>query len=154
VRRPRLLPSLFGLSLAVGCLSWLLAGTASGQEVTTPTTAPATTAPAPTTTEPPATTEAPPTTAAATTAPAPTAKPKPTTTTIPPTTTTPDQLPTLPPLPADQVPAATETTVAKPPPANAARISPLFPALSIGGFTVALLILVVQFLLSGRRIGR
>jgi hypothetical protein len=37
------------------------------------------------------------------------------------------------------------------PSGGTAKVSPLFPALSIGGFTVALLVLVVSFLLNSRR---
>ncbi|HVF33681.1 MAG TPA: hypothetical protein VM933_11650 [Acidimicrobiales bacterium] len=113
-----------------------------------PTTAAPTTA-APTTAAP---TTAAPETSAPTTAPPTTRRPAATTTTVPPTTTTPDQLPTLPPRPdGQQLPAPTETTVPLPSDRDAARVSPLFPALSIGGFTVALSILVVRFLWSGRR---
>jgi hypothetical protein len=97
------------------------------------------------------TTEPPPTTAAPTTAGPTTTRPRPTTTTIPATTTTPEQLPTLPPRPEGQLPAPTETTVAPVSDRDDAKVSPLFPALSIGGFTVALLIVVIQFLWASRK---
>lgn len=125
---------------------------------TAPPTAPPTTAPPTTsapTTDPPETTVAPATTAAPTATTATTAK-KPavtssTASTIPQTTTTPDQLPTLPPLPGANQPATSTTAAFDSAGDDPARVSPLFPALSIGGFTVALLILVIQFLLSSRR---
>ena len=117
-----------------------------------PTTAPATTAPP--ATYPPETT-APPAPTTARPAPTPTtARPAAsTTTTVPPSTTTPEQLPTLPPRPDGQL-VPTETTMPPAPDEDAARVSPLFPALSAGGFLVALLILVVQFLWNGRKAAR
>ena len=143
----------------IGLVTLPLATAGAQEPPTVPTTAaPTTAAPPPTTaaptTAPPTTESAPaPTAAPETTAPRPTttAKPKASTTTIPVTTTTPEQLPTLPPLPEGQVPAPTDTTIAVEPGGGTATVSPRFPALSVGGFTVALLVLVVSFLLNSRR---
>lgn len=152
ITRRHVLQAAFLAALSIGCVAAPFA--ASAQDVTTPTTAAPTTTAAPPTTAAP-TTEAPPATEAPATTTAPpastTTRPRPTTTTIPRSTTTPEQLPTLPPLPAGQVPAPTETTVVTVPSGGTAKVSPLFPALSIGGFTVALLVLVVSFLLNSRR---
>ena len=148
------------LALGVGLVA--LPAATSGQTI--PTSPPPTTDPPPTTAAP--TTAAPTTAAPTTEAPAETTAPPATTgppttrrpaassttdSTVPVTTTTPEQLPTLPPRPEGQAPAPTETTVPPLPDEDAARMSPLFPALSVGGFTVALLILVVQALLSMRK---
>ena len=131
---------------------WFTGGLASAgaQEVTIPTQ----TTQAPTTVAPTQPTQ-PPTTAAPTTAaPATTAVPttRRTTTTIPPTTTTPDQIPTL---PTEQtVPPAPGATTVDTTDLNAiqldARVSPIFPALSIGGFVTAALIVATQWFLTRR----
>lgn len=143
------------IALSVGCLAGTVA-VASAQVLPPETTAPPpTTAALPTTTaapttEAPATTEGPATTAA----PATTAKPKASSTTastVPPSTTTPEQLPTLPPLPNGQIPASSETIPSKAPSGGGtAKINPFFPALSVGGFTVAFLILAIGFLWRSR----
>ena len=161
----RILHGVFLASMAIGFFAAAAVPTPLSAQVPdpTPTTAPptpppTTTAPPTTaapTTDPPETTVAPATTAAPVVTTATTVK-KPTTSstasTILQTTTTPDQLPTLPPLPNANQPAATPTTAAfDSGDDDPARVSPLFPALSIGGFIVALLILVIQFLLSSRR---
>lgn len=159
MRRPTT-SSLLRWVAAMGFGLGLVAAPASsfGQVLPPPTTdPPATTAPPatdPPETAPPAT--EPPETTAPTTArpgPATTRAPASTSTTVPPSTTTPDQLPTLPPRPEGQV-IPTETTVRPLPAEDAGRVSPLFPALSAGGFLVALLTLVVSFLWNGRKAAR
>lgn len=162
-RPNRILSGLFLASMAVGFIGAVSTPTGAQVPDPTPTTAPPTAPPptappttsAPATTDPPETTVAPATTAAPTATTASTVK-KPavtssTASTIPQTTTTPDQLPTLPPLPNANQSATSTTAALDSGDDDPARVSPLFPALSIGGFTVALLILVIQFLLSSRR---
>jgi len=133
-----------------------LAPQAAAQETTV--LPPQTTAP-PETTAPPRTTAPPQTTATPTSAPAQTtvapSTTRRTTTTIPPSTTSPEQLPTLP--PAETAPPAPGATTVDTTDVTAieldSRVSPIFPALSIGGFVTALLIVATQWFLT-RRPGR